>query len=229
MPPAQVYRSLLGHNPGLHRARAVVEARVSFVGKEVSLPGVLLLDVLEGFRLDLLDPLDRPLAIIHSEAGRIVQYRPGQRTVASLGVFPEDCRGIDPAEWVQAITASSYAPAAEEHLEDRGIWRNERVLERLRSGQLRQSLLYRIEGSRLVPRVVSWYCEEEVVMRLRLSDWIAGADWQLPTRIGIDYLKSNLSVTLELRELESNPPSTDQPFRPRLDPDVRSTSWNLPR
>ena len=103
--PGEVYQALLGQNPGLKSVRAVAEARISFSGREVSFPGVLQLDVLGGFRLDLLDPLDRPVAVFFSDGGRIVQYRPAQRLAASLGVFPEECRGIDPADWVPLVTA----------------------------------------------------------------------------------------------------------------------------
>ena len=49
--PGEVYRSLLGHNAGLTALRAVAEARISFAGQQVSLPGVLLLDSFGGFRL----------------------------------------------------------------------------------------------------------------------------------------------------------------------------------
>lgn len=229
MPPAEIYRSLLGHNPGLSRARAIVEARISFAGSQVSLPGVVLLDALGGFRLELLDPLDRPLAIIYAEEGRIVQYRPGQRSAASLGVFPVDCRGVDPAAWVTAVTASSLGPVAGEQLLDRGVWGGGRTLERSSAGQVRQSVRYQLAGIRMVPHLVSWYCDDDPVLQLRLDEWIAGADWQLPTRIGIEYPKAGLSVALELTEIETNPAPADQPLRPTLGTDIRWTSWNLPR
>ena len=124
----EVYRALLGHNIGLNSVRAVAEARISFAGQEVSLPGVLLLDSFGGFRLDLLDPLDRPLAILFVEGGRIVHYRPGPRLAASLGVFPDGCRGVDPADWVTALLASSLGPVAGESLADSGLWGSGRAL-----------------------------------------------------------------------------------------------------
>jgi len=111
--------------------------------------------LLRGFRLDLLDPLDRPLAIVFADAGRIVQYRPGQRLAASLAVFPADCGGIDPADWVQPVIASSIAPVAGERLADRALWGGDRVLERRRGPELRQSVRYHDAGARARPSLVT--------------------------------------------------------------------------
>lgn len=227
--PAAVFQALLGRNPGLTSLRAVVEVRVSFSGREATFPGVLLLDALEGFRVDLLDPLDRPLALLFVDDGRIVHYRPAQRLAASLGVLPAECRGVDPADWVAAVTASSAGPVDGERLADRGLWGGERSLERRRGGTLLQSVRYRDEGGRLRPRLVSWYCDEEPVQQLRLGDWLEAAPWQVPGRIDIEYPKAGLAVRIELREVEGNPPPTGQPLRPRLGSDVGWTSWNLPR
>ncbi len=158
--PVEIYRSLLGRNIGLSSVRAVAEARISFAGREVSLPGVLLLDSFGGFRLDLLDPLDRPLAMMFAEGGRVVHYRPGPRLAASLGVFPEGCRGLDPADWVAAILSSSVAPVAGERLVDRGVWGSGRILELHRGGKLNQSIRYGSDAGQAVPQQISWYCEE---------------------------------------------------------------------
>jgi hypothetical protein len=227
--PEEVYRSLLGRNPGLSSVRAVAEANISFAGSEVSLPGVLALDAFGGFRLELLDPLDRLLAIVFVEEGRIVQYRPSQRLGASLAVFPSDCRSVDPADWAQAFIASSLGPAAGERLTDRALWGGERVLERRRGGELRQSIRYQDAGGSPRPSHVFWYCGEEPVLQLRLRRWIEGDSWQLPSRIEIEYPNAGLAVRIDLREIEGNPPPTSQPFRPRLGPDIRWSSWNLPR
>ena len=51
----------------------------------------------------------------------------------------------------------------------------------------------------------------------------------LPSRIEVDYPKAGLSVTVELREIEGNPPATGQPLRPEIGADVRWATWNLPR
>lgn len=224
----EVRRALLGRNPGLNSLRAVVEARISFGGRQVSLPGVLQLDVMGGFRLDVLDPLDRPLAIFFVEDGRIVQLRPGLRLASSLGVFPEGCRSVDPADWVPAITASSLAPVVGERLVEQSLWGVGRSLGIRRGGQLHQSIRYRDEGGQLRPSNSVWYCGDDPVLQLRVREWVQSAAWLLPSIVDVEYPKAGLAVRLELREIEGNPAPTSQPFRPRLDSDIRWTSWNLP-
>lgn len=227
--PGEVFLSLLGRNQGLTSLRAVAEVRIAFAGNEVSLPGVLLLDRLGGFRLDLLDPLDRPLAILFVEEGRVVHYRPAQHLAASLGVFPPECRGVDPAEWVPAILASSVAPVAGEVLDDgRMLWGG-RVLERHRSGVLHQSVRYGDVSGEAIPRQVSWYCGEDPVLQVRMLEWVKGLAWRLPSRFEISFPKAGLALQLEISEIEANPAPSSQPFRPRLGSDIRWTGWNLPQ
>lgn len=227
--PGELYLSLLGRNPGLTAVRAVAEARLTYAGREVSLPGVLLLDGLGGFRLDLLDPLDRPLAILFADEGRIVHYRPGQRLAASLGVFPEECSGIDPAEWVSAILAASLAPIAGESLAARSLWGAGRVLERHRGGKLHQSIRYGDESGQLLPRQIAWYCGGDPVLEVRLIEWVQGSSWSLPSRFAITFPKAGLAIRVDLSDIEGNPPLANQPFRPPLGSDVRWTAWNLPQ
>lgn len=227
--PGEVYRALLGHNSGLTSVRAVAEARISFAGREVSLPGVLVLDSYGGFRLDLLDPLDRPMAILFSEGGRIVHYRPGQQLAASLGVFPEGCRGVDPADWVPAILASSIVPVAGERLVDKRFWGIGSALELHRDGKLRQSVRYGNDAGQSTPRQISWYCEEDPVLQVRLREWVQGSTWRLPSRFDVEFPKAGLAIVMELSEIEANPPPSNQPLLPRLGPEIRWTAWNLPQ
>ena len=227
--PLAVYQALLGRNPGLTSLRAVAEARISFAGREVSLPGVLLLDTLGGFRLDLLDPLDRPVAILFAEDSRIVNYRPGPALAASLGVFPAECRGIDPADWVSSILASSIVPVAGETLADHGLWGSGRALERRRGGGIHQSIRYDTVAGEARPRQISWYCGEETVLQVRLHEWVQTAAWRLPTRFEVRFPKAGLALEVELREIEGNPPASGRPFVPRLGTEIRWTSWNLPQ
>lgn len=227
--PGETYRSLLGHNVGLSSLRAVAEARISFAGREVSLPGVLLLDAFGGFRLDLLDPLDRPLAILFAEGGRIVHYRPGPGLAASLGVFPEGCRGVDPADWVSAILASRDVPVADETLAGSSLWGGGRIVELRRGGAIHQSIRYGNESGQTLPRQVSWYCGEDPVLQLRLREWVQGPAWRLPSRFEIQFPKAGLAITMELSEVEGNPPPSGQPLLPRLGSEIRWTTWNLPQ
>jgi hypothetical protein len=206
-----------------------VEAHISFAGGEVSLPGVLLLDTFAGFRLELLDPLDRPLSILFADGGRIVHYRPGPGLAASLGVFPDACRGVDPADWVSAIIASSINPVAGEGVTDRGLWGGGRVLERHRGGELHQSIRYENESGRALPRQISWYCGGDPVLQLLPRAWIQGSAWGLPSRFEIRFPRAGLVIGMELSEIEGNPPPSAQPFRPRLGPETRWTAWNIPQ
>jgi hypothetical protein len=227
--PEAVFQAVLGRNAGLSAVRAVVEAELSYAGREISLPGVLQLDGLDGFRLDLLDPLDRPIAIFYAEQGRIVQYRPGLQLGASLGVFSEACRGIGPADWVQAVIAGNGSPHAGEKLLDRPSWGRDRNLEIHRGGELRRSIRYRFAAGQAIPLAVSWYCGDDVIMKLRFREWLAGAPWRLPTRLEIEYPQSGLHVRLELREIEGNPSRSAGPLLPRPDSSTRWTTWDLPR
>ncbi len=226
--PAETFRAALGRNPGLNSLRAVTEARFRYAGREVSLPGVITLDGLGGFRLELLDPLDRPLALLYAETGRVVQYRPAQRLAASLGVFREECRGLSPADWVAGPLSSSGGPLAGEGLRVRSLWGGDVSLERLRDGVLRQSVRLRRDGSGMTPWLFSWYCGEEPVMRLRLRDWVEAGRWRVPTRLVVEYQSAGFEVSLELREIEGNPPRTGRPLLPRPGDDTRWTSWRLP-
>jgi hypothetical protein len=225
----EVFRALLGRNPGLGALRAAVEARVAYSGKAVTLPGVLVLDGFGGFRLELLDPLDRPLAILFVEGGRLVQFRPSLNWAASLGVLPGACRGVGPGDWVAAVLASSIGPLAGERLADRGAWGGGRILERDRGGEVFESLRYREQGGELRPWLVSWFCDDDVVMQLRVREWAQGSTWRVPARFELEYPKAGLSVSLELREVEGNPPPSTQPLRPQLGDDVIWTSWKLPQ
>jgi hypothetical protein len=227
--PAEAYRALLGSNPGLTSLRAVSETRILFAGKEVSLPGVLLLDSYGGFRLDLLDPLDRPLAMLFAEEGRVVSFRPAQALASSLGVLPVSCRGIETSAWVPAILASSLTPAAGERIVDRRIWGVGRVLERRRGSELYQSIGYGSRGGQALPQLVSWYCDEEPVLQLRFREWATGTAWRLPTRFDILYPKAGLEIRVDLSEIEGNPPPSSQPLRPKLGPEIRWTNWYLPQ
>lgn len=227
--PGEVFQALSGFNPGLTSVRAVVETHISFAGRDVSLPGVLVLDTLGGFRLDLLDPLDRPLAILFAEDGRIVHYRPGPGLAASLGVFSGECRGVDPADWVSAILSSSIVPVAGESLTDRGLWGGGRILERYRAGKLHQSTLYAIKDGQSIPRRSSWYCGEDPVLQLRLREWIQGPAWRLPTSFEIKFPATGLEIGMELSEIEANPPPSKQPLRPQLGSEIRWTTWNIPQ
>jgi hypothetical protein len=225
--PGEIHRSLLGRNQGLASLRATVEARFTFAGTEVSLPGVLQMRQLGGFRLDLLDPLDRTLAMFFGEAGGLVQYRPGQRFAASLGTFPGECRNLDPADWVRAVLAGAVGPAAGETLVPHTF--PGAALEVRRGGERRQSLRYEQAGGELFPTLVSWYCGDDPVMQLRFRGWRKDPRWRIPARIDLAYPQAGLEIRIDLKEVEANPPPTAQTFFPQIPSDTRWAAWNLPK
>jgi hypothetical protein len=206
----------------------VVEARLSYAGRRISLPGVLVLNTLGGFRLDLLDALDRPVAMIYSEEGRIVQYRSGTGIAASLGVFPGDCKSVAPEDWVAAVLASSSGPQADERLSVRRVFSGDRILERWRKGTLYDNVRYREDIGGAVPRRFTWHCGDEPVLELRFPKSMPAGEPRLPTSFEIEYVKAGLTVALELREMETNPALADSAVRPRLAASTRWTTWRLP-
>jgi hypothetical protein len=226
--PAEVRRALLERNPGLVSLRAVVEARFSFGGRSVSLPGVLLLESPAGFRLDLLDPLDRPVAVFFGEEAGIVQYRPAQQSASALGLLPAGCRAVSPGDWAGAVLSAAVAPFDGES--DRlHAFLGARTLERSRAGALVQSVRYAKDGPELRPETVSWYCGEDPVLQLRFRGWRPDAAWRLPARIEVLYPGPNLAIRIDLKEVEANPAPPSPPLQPRLPGDTRWYVWNLPR
>jgi hypothetical protein len=226
--PAALQRSLLGANEGLSGLRAVVDARLSFAGKQVTFPGVLLLQRSGGFRLDLLDPLDRPVLILFPEGRDLVQYRPSLQEAASLGPFTRACGGMDPAAWVATVLAGSPAPVDGEEVGAR-TFLGSRYLERRWKGELRQSVKYSVEGGEPRPTLVSWYCGDEAVLQLRFKRWRQDPAWRIPERFEITYVQAGLTVGFELTETEPNYPQAGGAMVPRLGPETRWSVWDLSR
>jgi hypothetical protein len=57
---------------------------------------------------------------------------------------------------------------------------------------------------------------------------VSGGERRIPGALEVVYLKTGLTVALELREIESNPSLSGSPVRPRLAESTRWTSWRLP-
>ncbi len=222
----EVREALLARNAGIGELRALVEARISFAGREASFPGVLLLRRPGGFRLDLLDPLDRPLAIVFAEGDRLVQYRPAEGLAASLGPFPGGCSGLGAGEWAGTVLADGapFHPGERPRISSFFGWRS---LEISRAGQLRQSLRYEDREGGPRPIRASWYCEEEPVMELRLGAPLEGARWRLPRSFSVAWPRAGLSVKVDLREVETGAAPGRVPLAPRVDPGTRWTVWNV--
>lgn len=226
--PVELQRALLGRNEGLRALRAVVQARITFAGNRVSLPGVLLLERTGGFRLDLLDPLDRPVLILFPEGRDLVQYRPSAQAAASLGLFTRECGGMNAAAWVSTVLAGSPAPVDGEEVRPR-TFLGSRYLERRWKGELRQSVKYRAEGGELRPVLVSWYCGGEPVLQLKVKRWQEAGAWRLPERMEICYPQAGLTIRIDLAETEPNFTSAGGSMTPRLGPETRWSVWDLAR
>ena len=226
--PEEISATIFSGNAGLRSLRAVVEARFSYAGRDVTVPGVLLLDALEGFRLDLLDPLDRPLAMLFTEGPRIVQLRPGAGIAASLGVFPAAC-SVGPRDWVAGVIASNAALGGGEVLSVRGLFGGDRSLDRSRGREVRQSVRFKMENGEPVPLLFSWYCGDDPAMQLRVREWVQAGGWRIPRVIEVRYLLAGFAVKMELREIEGNPALGGQPLQPRLPDTTRWTTWRLPQ
>lgn len=216
----------MGRNEGLNALRAVVEVRISYAGRRISFPGVLLLRRGEGFRLELLDPLDRPVMMIFPDVGGLVQYRPSLNSAAVVGTFSPECRSLDSAAWVSALLAATPALVdGGEEVSLRAFF-GRRYLERSWKGDLRQRVRYQGEGE-LRPMVVSWHCNDEPVLQLTFLSWQDDPVWRLPEKVRIVYLKAGLEIGMTFRETESNPPFTGGPLIPGLGPDTQWSHWNL--
>jgi hypothetical protein len=226
--PAEISARIFGGNAGLRSLRAVVEARFSYAGRDVTVPGVLLLDALEGFRLDLLDPLDRPLAMLFTDGPRIVQLRPSAGIAASLGVFPAAC-GVGPQDWVAGVIASSPAPRAGEVPAVHGLFGGDYALERSTAAKGRHSVRFKMENGEPVPLLFSWYCGDDAALQLRVREWVQVGTWRFPRVIEVKYLLAGFSVRMELREIEGNPALGGQPLQPRVSDTTRWTTWRLPQ
>lgn len=224
---ADVHRALLGKNPGVTALRALVEARVTYAGNAVSLPGALLLERAAGFRLDLLDPLDRPAGILFAEGAELIQYRPAANSAASLRPFPEECRGVRPADWVPVLLSSSAGPEAgtSEQLGSRPFGNS--VLERFGTDGTRQIIWFRPAGEELLPTKVSWHCGDETLLELRVRSWLAGSPVRFPARLEVSYPLAGYQLRLDVKEIQANPPPAGD-LLPRIGPDVRWWVWRLP-
>ena len=89
-------RALFAAEPVKGMLRGEAEITFKYFGRGVSLPGVVQLLGPSLFRFDLLDPFDRPAAIIFSDSGPMVQFQPMAMTAAIIDPHPEGCGDVSP-------------------------------------------------------------------------------------------------------------------------------------
>ena len=114
----ELLNELFPPKAGREPLSAEANIRISYGGRGVSLPAAAAFQPPARFRIDILDPLDRPVAMIFLRDGQIVQYRPGSGVAAAVNLLPDGCRDIDAGAWV------GYAFGAGPDREARGSFRH---------------------------------------------------------------------------------------------------------
>lgn len=199
--------------------RAEAEVTLSMAGRSVSMPGAVLLGGSGTFRVDLLDPLDRPAAIIFTEGRRIIQYRPAAREAAALAALPAACHVVAPDGWVPF--ALGFVPSGKGAFEAVN-WFGRESLVRYERG----SMAARVEYVGSVPTRVSWFCGDEIVMRLRYDDGEGGEAGVL-RGFTVEYPLARLKMKVRPGRGETGIPLPDALFRPRLPAGTRWVGWDL--
>jgi hypothetical protein len=200
--------------------RGEAEVTLSLAGRSVSMPGALLLGGSGNFRIDLLDPLDRPAAIIFTGDGRIVQYRPAAREAAALAALPAACGALAPDVWVPYALGS--VPSGEQGFEAVS-WFGKTSLVRYERGRMTARIEYAGRDGAGVPTRISWFCGDEIAMRLRWDGGEAGGS----RGFTVEYPLARLKVKIRLGESETGIPLPEALFRPPLPAGTRWTGWDL--
>jgi hypothetical protein len=201
---------------------AEAQVRISYGGRGVSLPAAAAFRPPSDIRIDILDPLDRPVAMIFLRNGQIVQYRPGDGVAAAVTLFPEGCRNVDAGAW--AGYAFGTGPDSEVRKSFRPPWLGLQELLRYSGGALAERIVYRKEGGRLRLKKVEWYCRGDVAMTLSPED---DAGKGLAWGGSIAFPLGGLSIDLEVGEVMGLPGIDESFFRPRLPAATRWLEWRM--
>ncbi len=224
--PKAVYDAVLGSNPVLTAMRAEAEVTISFMGKGISLPGVVLLRKPDNFRVDLLDPLDRPAVLIFAEGESLVQYRPAASLAFSLKPFPPGCREGNQGAWVAAVLAGGKHSETRGRYRVRSFW-GRNYLERYREGELQERIRYREEETGAVPVEATWFCDGEPALRVELRDYRTEGSVRLPGNFTVSFPLAHLTISFRLGPVEGNPRFDEGLFHPRLGPGTQRKHWKF--
>jgi len=220
-----VLGALFPPGEGAGTLRGEAEVTISMAGRSVSMPGAILLGNSGAFRIDLLDPLDRPVVIIFSEGERIVQYRPAAAEAAALDPLPGACRSVLPGGWVPFVLGSAPSGADEAPFEAVS-WFGGDSLVKYEWGTISVKIDYLHDDDGSVPSRVGWYCADEVAMRLEYGAGSAGRG-SVPGRFTVEYPRARLKVEVRLGEHETGSPLPEALFHPRLPARTRWIGWDL--
>lgn len=224
--PDEVLAALSRPRETGYTLRGEAEVTLSLKGRRVSLPGAVLLRPPDRVRIDLLDPLDRPAAVIFAEDARLVYYQPGSATAAALFPLPRGCREVTPGRWVEVLAGAVGGDEAG------GEWQVHSLLGRRRlvrydAATLRQEIEWIDEGGELLPRSSVWYCDGEPVLRLRIRSFRREGAESLPVEFTAAFPASGLEMTFRFTALETVGDIAEGLLTPALPRRVRWTSWDL--
>jgi hypothetical protein len=224
--PEEILRSLSRPRERGYTLRGEAEVTLSLDGRRVSLPGAVLLRPPDRVRIDLLDPLDRPVAVIFSEDARLVYYQPGSATAAALFPLPRGCREVTPGRWVEVLAGAVGGG------ETGGGWQvhslpGRKRLARYDAATLQQEIEWLDEGGELLPRSSVWYCDGEPVLRLRVTSFRREGPESLPVDFTVAFPGSGLVMAFRFTALETVGDLAEGLLTPALPRRVRWTSWDL--
>jgi hypothetical protein len=208
--------------------RGEAEVALSAAGRTVSLPAVFQLRGPAAFRFDLLDPLDRPAAVLFPAGRKIVQYQPAAAAASAMYPFPRECSLPEPGAWVGVLTGSPQRSG------EGGGWQSRNrgggaVLARYGGAELQQEIFIGEKGGSLAPRGATWYCRGEPVLKLRDVTYSLRGGVRQPKSFDVLYLKQGLAMSVAVTEVEEIPGSEGGLLTPSLPGGVRWTTWELVR
>ena len=199
---------------------------LSMAGRRASLAGAVLLSAPSSFRVDLLDPLDRPAAIVFGEGERVVQFVPSALAAARLSPFPGQCTGIPAGAWVPY--AAGAGPPAGQRGDFRALrWLGGLSFQRWESGEIREQIDCGVDAGSWFAERVTWFCGGDPVLRLELEppDRREGGEGRL--LFSVRFPAPGLTMGFDLRAVNREAAPPPDLLRPPLPQGTRWTSFDL--
>ncbi len=213
---------------GAGSLRGEAEVTVSLAGGSVTFPGAVILQAPSSFRIDLLDPFDRPAAVIFSRGGELIQYRPSAAEAALLRPLPDGCRSVAPDGWVPFVLGAGPPPAGMDSY--RAVrWFGGDSLVKYEWGTIAVKIDYRPDGEGTSPSTVSWYCGEEIAMRLEFGEMRPVGGARIPGSFTVNYPGAGMKVSVALGAVEAGVPLDASILDPPLPARTRWVEWDLVR
>jgi hypothetical protein len=225
---ADTLQTLFPEGGGAGSLRGEAEVTVSFAGASVAFPAAVILQAPSSFRIDLLDPFDRPAAVIFSRGNDLVQYRPAAAEAALLRPLPDGCRSVTPDGWVPFVLGEGPPPAGvDSYMTVK--WLRGDSLVKYEWGTLAVKIDYRPDGERSSPSRVSWYCGEELAMRLEFGEMRPVGRGRIPGTFTVAYPGAGMKVSVALGAVEAGVKLDAAVLDPHLPRRTRWVEWDLVR